>query len=988
MALNSVEERMICYCDPLEATSSTLSSVYAGENPLKTSIVLVLLAQISMSVLLSRGIHILLRPLKQPLLLSEAIAGILLGPSFFGRIKSFRDIFFPSWSIMTLGAVADIGIIFLVFLVGVHVDSSNLRNFARAIGLIALAGFLIPFATAAVTSFMVWEALGVVTTTQGELSFLIGISLSVSAFPFLSKILEERELLATTMGQLILPASALIDVAALWALSWTIMFLNNILQVNVLLFTLSSTVSFIIFKLTVVGPIIEEVGQRSRSLDSVPDLWIAFTLVSALGSSFISNLLDMPPMFGAFLFGLLVPEGTPLATAVTDKLETLILLFVPLFYLRIGLDFDIDTINSGPIFGVFLSTFIVTNISKVVSCGGVAMYLGFGKRRSLVLGVLMASRGLMQLIVTNTCFNAHLINPRTYSWLVLMGVVTDLCVSPIVGELYSEKDRVEQDLRYLRIYETVTTGKRDPLLDPFSHLHVLLWFDSLKVAPSMVTLMEMCKGSDLKGSHLKVHIAYLFSLSSACAKPSQLMAINADDIRTRMVRWKRVPLIYKAFGRTSEVKLQPSLSITTDDDMHWDILSVAEHKHADVIFLPYHTSGSGLPGLQAVDISKSNKVVLDVLRICPCNVAVSIAPMQNGSEEALKAVRGMLGDPEDDSMPAKYSVLVLFFGGPDDRVALGLAGRFFQHKRIDVHVIRFLPQQDTPGADDYFKASASLSALMDSEKTSLEKEKALREKSEKNEGTEAASPRRSSEKVLSLHRAELHMDQTALSFWCLHRSDNSQSVTDDTQSYRKKRGRMKVEMQTVHDPLAAAVVAAYEKDYDLVLVGRGHIKPPPIIAKAAANLRASNTRLILGKVASSLFSAAAKMTTVRERHILVVQKGEPKKSGRRSKTKTLSVSSSRGSLLGSILGSRLSAILSPTNHSSLPGVSEAPAAPPRTQRRSLDTVSEVIPEQFAMVSSPGLTTGTGGIEGSSAPTEPSASSPTNTEVDPMLLAML
>ncbi|GBG81159.1 hypothetical protein CBR_g31835 [Chara braunii] len=803
-----------------------------------------------MSIVLSRCIHILLRPLKQPMLLSEAASGLLLGPSFFGRVKAFHDLFFPQWSVLTLASVADLGVIFLVFLVGVRVDAAYLRSYGFTMACIAVAGLVLPFGANSIIAFMMHSVLGIKDTKVAAFVILMGITQSVTAFPFLSNILTERKLLGTTLGQIILPAAGLIDIVARWLLSWAIMLLNNVLNVNKVLFALPATIGFVIFMFAVIGPFVRFLSARSKDLDTVPDLWIGLTLVMVLGASLISNLLGMPATFGSFLFGLLLQDGTPLALSVAEKLETLIILSVPLFYVRIGLNFRIDMLDSAAIIAIFVANLIFVTLNKVISCGGIALLLGFGMRRSFVLGILMSSKGLMQLIVIQTCFLAKLINTRVYTMLVLTVLLSDFVVSPIVSRIYSESHRLELDLRFLTKQQINKSGRKDPFLNPSSRLSVLMWFDSGKIAPAMVGLMELCKGSNR--SQLQVHVAYLFSLSAPCARPSPLMTVSLAELPTRYFRWRFFPLIYKAFGTPTEIKIHPSLSITIDNDLHWDILAVAAKKHADIVFLPFHNPQSALPG-QVGEVRKTNKVILDLLRFSPCNIAISVRPRNQSAGSSMGV------DPNAESSTGDFTICVLFFGGPDDRLALALAGRISAHKGTATHVIRFLPQTDTPGADDYFRANEELGSG-GSRRLSLS--------SIWQDTTQQSRGRRPSlQKSMSAYGTELQRDNTALALWCQNKSAKRDSSTGDRESNNNEEQRMPLESQIVRDPLAAAVVAAANKDYDLVIVGRGHTTPSPILA-ATAYKRPSRTRLTLGKVANALFTAEPKA-----RHIVVVQKG-------------------------------------------------------------------------------------------------------------------
>lgn len=316
---------------------------------------------------------------------------------------------FPAWSAPILESVASIGLLFFLFLVGLELNLSSIRRASkRALG-IALAGISLPFICGIGVAFVLRKTVdGADKAGYGQFLVFMGVALSITAFPVLARILAELKLLTTQLGEIAMAAAALNDVAAWILLALAVALAdgstgghkNPLISVWVLL----SGAAFVAFMFVIMRPAMKWVARRcSTQQDGVVDeAYICLTLAGVLVSGFITDLIGIHSIFGAFVFGLAIPKGENFAGILIERIEDFVGgLLLPLYFAASGLKTDVSKIRGAEAWGLLALVISTACAGKILGTFAVAMMFMIPVRESLTLGVLMNTKGLVELIVLN-----------------------------------------------------------------------------------------------------------------------------------------------------------------------------------------------------------------------------------------------------------------------------------------------------------------------------------------------------------------------------------------------------------------------------------------------------------------------------------------------------------------------------------------------------------------------------------------------------------
>ena len=396
---------------------------------------LTLIMQIAVIIITARLVGRLFRAVGQPQVVGEMVAGLLLGPSVFGAMApSLFNHVFPADSLGYLNALSQIGLLLFMFMIGLELDTQLLRGRTRAALLTSQAGIAVPFVLGLLLAREVHGLLAPEGVGFLGFALFMGIAMSITAFPVLARILREKALLGTKLGAATLAAAAVDDVMAWTGLAMIIMVVRaESMTVSPVVMVVGTT-SFVAFMIGVVRPLLKRWSGRWREQAS-QDV-IAVMLVMALISAWITEALGIHALFGAFLAGAVVPAHKPVVQEAIRKLEDLTVVFlVPLFFAFAGLRTSLGLLHGSEMWGYALLIIVVAVAGKLGGCGIAARLSGMPWREAAALGVLMNTRGLMELVVLNIGLDIGVIGPELYAMMVVMAIVTTFLTTPLLSLL-------------------------------------------------------------------------------------------------------------------------------------------------------------------------------------------------------------------------------------------------------------------------------------------------------------------------------------------------------------------------------------------------------------------------------------------------------------------------------------------------------------------------------------------------------------------------
>ncbi|KAK2664201.1 hypothetical protein Ddye_002775 [Dipteronia dyeriana] len=655
------------------AMKATSNGVFQGDNPLDFALPLAIL-QICLVVVVTRLLAVILKPIRQPRVIAEIIGGILLGPSALGRSTAYLHNIFPSRSLTVLDTLANLGLLFFLFLVGLELDLKSLRRTGKKALSIALAGITLPFVLGIGTSFALRATISKGVDGPPFLIFM-GVAFSITAFPVLARILAELKLLTTDVGRMAMSAAAVNDVAAWILLALAIALSGTGKSPLVSLWVLLCGTAFITGCIFIVPPIFKWMQQRCPEGEPVKELYVCASLVIVLAAGFVTDAIGIHALFGAFVIGVLVPKEGPFGAALVEKIEDLVSgLFLPLYFVSSGLKTNVATIKGAQSWGFLVLVIATACFGKIVGTVGVSMSCKVPFRESLALGFLMNTKGLVELIVLNIGKDRKVLNDQTFAIMVLMAVFTTFITTPLVLAVYKPDKRTSKSFYKNR------TIKRN---NPDTELRILACFHSSRNIPSTINLIEASRGMDKKEG-LCLYAMHLMELSERTSAILMVHKARKNGIpfwnKGKRSDSDQIVVAFEAFRQLSRVSIRPMTAISAMNDLHEDICGSAERKGAAMIILPFHKH-QRIDGMLETTRSEFRWVNKKVLEHAPCSVGILVD-------------RGLGGNTHVSASNVSSTITVLFFGGNDDQEALAYGARMAEHPGISLIVVRFLPSSE------------------------------------------------------------------------------------------------------------------------------------------------------------------------------------------------------------------------------------------------------------------------------------------------------
>ncbi|MDD3108769.1 MAG: cation:proton antiporter [Alistipes sp.] len=430
-----------------------------------------LLLQMIAILLCVRLFSWIFRYLGQPGVIGEIVAGIVLGPSLLGHLfpETFAFLFSPE-SLVPLHVISQIGLVLFMFVIGMELDPGVVRRKASETLLISHASIIVPFLLGMGLAFGVYPEFGAGHTQVIPFALFVAISVSITAFPVLARIIQERNLGKSPMGMLTLASAANNDVTA-WCLLAGVIAVARAGAVTGALYTLALTAVYLWVMFWVVKPLMCKLGERYNHQETVSKPLVGAMFLVLIVSSYLTEILGIHALFGAFLAGVVMPPNLSFRRVLTEKLEDVALvLFLPLFFVFTGLRTEIGTLNTPHLWGVCLLFIVISVAGKMIGATGAARWAGESWRDSLSIGILMNTRGLMELIVLNIGYDMGIIPAPLFVIFVIMALVTTFMATPLLillerwsGYKKSFSERVEAKHTQIRILVSFANPQSAPL---------------------------------------------------------------------------------------------------------------------------------------------------------------------------------------------------------------------------------------------------------------------------------------------------------------------------------------------------------------------------------------------------------------------------------------------------------------------------------------------------------------------------------------------
>ncbi|KAL4796442.1 Sodium/hydrogen exchanger family-domain-containing protein [Aspergillus venezuelensis] len=710
-------------------------SQYDPKNP-----IVIFIIQAFIIIVLCRLLHWPLSKIRQPRVIAEVIAGIVLGPSVMGRIPNFTESIFPTESIPNLNLFANVGLVLYLFLVGLETDLRFLVSNWKVAGSVSAAGMVLPFGLGAAVSYGLYHEFrnddGVEHIEFGTYLLFIGIAMAITAFPVLCRILTELKLLGTNVGVIVLSAGVGNDVVG-WILLALCVALVNAGSGLTALWVLLVCIGYVTFLILVFRPLFLRFLNYNGSLQKGPSQSVVtITILIALASSFFTQVIGVHAIFGGFLIGLLCPHESGFAIKLTEKIEDLVTaLFLPLYFTLSGLQTDLGLLDTGIVWGYVVAVIAIAFVAKVTGGTLASRACGLLWRECFAVGTLMSCKGLVELIVLNIGLQANILSRRTFTIFVVMALVTTFATTPLTtyiypkwyqekaerwrrGEIDWDGNPIQPDDRN----DSVTGAKEQLRFNKVQKLLVYLRLDGLSSICTLAALLgpnrtptptvhpdkaqntrstepaaEESAATDDQDSSLKVHGIRLMELTD---RDSSVMKVS--DVEEHSL-WDPVINTFRAFGQWHNISIMAGVSVVPEYSFADTVLGMSREGNTDLLLVPWSETGALSEHQGGLGMDERNRFangpytgfVANILTESSCNVGVLIErSMYTRNSKARPTIhrtvsaRSMTSAIWNSPAAARSHHIVLpFFGGDDDRYALHFVLQLAQNDQVTATII-------------------------------------------------------------------------------------------------------------------------------------------------------------------------------------------------------------------------------------------------------------------------------------------------------------
>jgi len=402
------------------------SLIHNLEHPLA-----ILLAQIVTIIFAARIFGWICKKIGQPTVIGEIIAGIVLGPSLIGMyFPEFSTTLFPTQSLGNLQFLSQIGLILFMFVIGMELDLKVLKNKAHEAVVISHASIIIPFALGMGLAYFIYKSFAPQGVQFLSFGLFLGIAMSITAFPVLARIVQERGLHKTRLGTIVITCAAADDITA-WCILAAVIAIVKAGSFVSALYIIGLAAAYVMLMIKVVRPFLQRVGDLHSTRENLSKPIVAIFFLTLIISSYATEVIGIHALFGAFMAGAIMPENTRFRSIFIEKVEDVALvLLLPLFFVFTGLRTEIGLLNDPYLWKVTGLIILVAVVGKFIGSALAAKFVGQNWKDSLTIGALMNTRGLMELVVLNIGYDLGVLTPEIFAMMVIMALITTFMTGP------------------------------------------------------------------------------------------------------------------------------------------------------------------------------------------------------------------------------------------------------------------------------------------------------------------------------------------------------------------------------------------------------------------------------------------------------------------------------------------------------------------------------------------------------------------------------
>ncbi len=409
----------------------------------------ILLAQIITIIIFARFFGWIFKKIGQPSVIGEIIAGIFLGPSLVGMyFPGFSAALFPVESLGNLQFLSQIGLILFMFIIGMELDLKVLKNKANDAVVISHASIVFPFTLGIVLAYYVYHKFAPEGVEFLSFSLFMGIAMSITAFPVLARIVQERGIHKTRLGTIVITCAAADDITA-WCILAAVIAIVKAGSFVSSLYIIGLALVYVMTMLYLVKPFLKRVGDLYSNNGNLSKPVVAIFFLTLIMSSYATEIIGIHALFGAFMTGVIMPDISKFRHIFIEKIEDVaVILLLPLFFVFTGLRTQIGLINDPYLWKITGCIILVAVVGKFVGSALAARFVGQNWKDSLTIGALMNTRGLMELVVLNIGYDLGVLTSEVFTMMVIMALVTTFMTGPaidLINYVFKSKETLIPD---------------------------------------------------------------------------------------------------------------------------------------------------------------------------------------------------------------------------------------------------------------------------------------------------------------------------------------------------------------------------------------------------------------------------------------------------------------------------------------------------------------------------------------------------------------